>query len=111
MNRTSSIEWPSESNISPSTNVLRNSVKCWTRSTRALPITVSFIKFGLRMGKSDLQGRNSKFLGPDYMEASWSGRRGGSFAEIGLWLILHAKNCLSKLAHKAECANVIPHGM
>ena len=46
-------------------------------------------------------------LGPDYMEAGYPGRRAGSFAEIRIMLILYAKNCLGKRAHKAECAYVI----
>ena len=42
------------------------------------------------------------------MEAGCPGRRAGSFAEIGNRLILYAKNCLGKRAHKPECAYVIP---
>ena len=42
------------------------------------------------------------------MEAGCPGRRAGSFAEIGIRLILYAKNCLGKRAHKAKCAYVIP---
>ena len=42
------------------------------------------------------------------MEAGCPGRRVGSFAEIGIKLILYAKNCLGKRAHKPECAYVIP---
>ena len=41
------------------------------------------------------------------MEAGWSGRLGGSLAEIGIWLILYAKNSLGKRANKAECTYVI----
>ena len=41
------------------------------------------------------------------MEASWPGRRAGSFAEIVVRFILSAENCLGKQAHKAECAYVI----
>ena len=46
-------------------------------------------------------------LGPDYMEAGCPGRPAGSFAEVGIRLILYAKNCLGKRAHKVECAYVI----
>ena len=42
------------------------------------------------------------------MEADCSGRQAGSFAEIRIMLILYAKNCLGKRAHKPECAYVIP---
>ena len=42
------------------------------------------------------------------MEAGCPRRRAGSFAEIGIRLILYAKNCLGKRAHKAECTDVIP---
>ena len=42
------------------------------------------------------------------MEAGWPGRRAGSFAEIGIRLILYVKSCLGKRAHKAECAYVVP---
>ena len=42
------------------------------------------------------------------METGWPGSWGHSFAEIGDWLMLYAKNCLGKQAHKAECAYVIP---
>ena len=38
------------------------------------------------------------------MEAGCPGRRAGSFAEIGNRLILYAKNCLGKRAHKPECS-------
>ena len=37
-------------------------------------------------------------LVPSYTEAGWSGSRAGSFAEIGIRLVLYAKNCLSKRA-------------
>ena len=47
-------------------------------------------------------------LGPDYIEVGCPGRRAGSFAEVGIRLILYAKNCPGKWAHKAECAYVIP---
>ena len=50
---------------------------------------------------------SSYFFGPDYMEAGYPGRRAGSFAEILRMLILYAKNCLGKRAHKVECAYVI----
>ena len=42
------------------------------------------------------------------MEAGCPGRWAGSFAEIGIRLIVYAKNCLGKRAHKTECAYVIP---
>ena len=42
------------------------------------------------------------------MEAGCAGRQAGSFAEIRIRLILYAKNCLGKRAHKPECAYVIP---
>ena len=42
------------------------------------------------------------------MEAGCPGRWAGSFAGIGIRLILYATNCLGKRAHKAECAYVIP---
>ena len=42
------------------------------------------------------------------MEAGCPARRAGSFAEIGIMLILYDKNCLGKRVHKAECAYVIP---
>ena len=42
------------------------------------------------------------------MEAGCPGRQAGSFAEIRIRLILYAKNCLGKRAHKPECACVIP---
>ena len=42
------------------------------------------------------------------MEAGCPGRQAGSYAEIGIRLILYAKNCLGKRAHKAECVYVIP---
>ena len=41
------------------------------------------------------------------MEAGWPGRQAGSFAEIGVRLILYAKNCLGKWAYKAECTYLI----
>ena len=41
------------------------------------------------------------------MEAGWPGRRAGSFAEIGVKLIIHAKNCLCKRAHTVESTLVI----
>ena len=37
------------------------------------------------------------------MEAGKPGRRDGSFAEIRIMLILYAKNCLGKRAHKTQC--------
>ena len=42
------------------------------------------------------------------MEAGYPGRQAGSFAELRIRLILYAKNCLGKRAHKPECASVIP---
>ena len=42
------------------------------------------------------------------MEAGCSDRQAGSFAEIGIRLIVYAKNCLGKWAYKAECTYVIP---
>ena len=42
------------------------------------------------------------------MEAGCPSKQAGSFAEIRIRLILYAKNCLGKLAHKPECAYVIP---
>ena len=42
------------------------------------------------------------------MEAGCPGRQAGSFAEIIIRLILDAKNCLGKRAHKPECTYVIP---
>ena len=42
------------------------------------------------------------------MEAGCPVRWPGSFAEIGIRLILYAKNCLGKRVHKVECAYVIP---
>ena len=42
------------------------------------------------------------------MEAGCPGRQAGSFAEIRSSLILYAKNCLGKPAHKPECAYEIP---
>ena len=42
------------------------------------------------------------------MEAGCPGTQAGSFAEIRIMLILYAKNCLGKRAHKPECAYVIP---
>ena len=41
------------------------------------------------------------------MEVGWLGRRAGSFAEIGVGLILYAKNCLGKRGHRAERAYII----
>ena len=41
------------------------------------------------------------------MEAGCPCRRAGLFAEIGIRLILYAKNCLGKGAHKIQ----FPHGM
>ena len=40
------------------------------------------------------------------MEARWPGRRAGSFVEIGIKLILYAKNCLLKRIHTAESTYV-----
>ena len=45
---------------------------------------------------------------PDYIGAGCPGRWAGSFAEIGIRLILYAKNSLGKRGHKPECAYVIP---
>ena len=45
------------------------------------------------------------------MEAGWPSRRAGLFAEIGITLILYAKNCLGKQAHTAESTYVILVGM
>ena len=42
------------------------------------------------------------------MEAGCPGKQVGSFAEIRVRLVLYAKNCLGKRAHKTECAYVIP---
>ena len=42
------------------------------------------------------------------MEAGWPGIWGGSFAEIRIGLILYARKCFGRWAHKAECAYVIP---
>ena len=42
------------------------------------------------------------------MEGGCPVRRAGSFAEIRIRLILYARNCLGKRAHKTECAYVIP---
>ena len=42
------------------------------------------------------------------MEAGGPGRQAGSFSETGIRLILYAKNCLGKRAHKPECAYIIP---
>ena len=41
------------------------------------------------------------------MEAGCPGRWPGTFAEIRIRLILNAKNCLGKRAHKAECSYVV----
>ena len=41
------------------------------------------------------------------MEAGWPDSWAGSFAEIGIKLILHAKNCLVKRVHTAESTYVI----
>ena len=41
------------------------------------------------------------------MEMGWPSRRAGSFAEIGIKLILYAKNCFGKWAHTAESTYVI----
>ena len=38
------------------------------------------------------------------MEAGWPGWRAGSFAEIGIKLVLYAKNYLGKRAYNAECS-------
>ena len=46
--------------------------------------------------------------GPHYMEAGCHGKQAGSFAEIRIELIIHAKNCLGKWAHKPDCVYVIP---
>ena len=40
------------------------------------------------------------------MEVGCPSRQAGSFAEISIRLILYAKNCLGKRAHKPECAYV-----
>ena len=42
------------------------------------------------------------------MEASCPSRQVGSFAEIGIRLILYAKNCLGKWAYKVACTFIIP---
>ena len=42
------------------------------------------------------------------MEAGCLGRQAGSFAEIGIKLMLYAKNCLGIRACKPGCAYVIP---
>ena len=42
------------------------------------------------------------------MQADWSGRRAGSFAEMGIRLVLFAKKCLGKRAYKVECTYVMP---
>ena len=42
------------------------------------------------------------------MKAGCPGRQAGSFAETRIRLILYAKNCLGKRAHKPDCAYVIP---
>ena len=38
------------------------------------------------------------------MEVCWSRRRAGSFTEIGIRLILFARNCLDERAYKTECS-------
>ena len=42
------------------------------------------------------------------MKTGCPGRQAGSFAEIRIRLILYAKNCLGKRAHKPGCACIIP---
>ena len=49
-----------------------------------------------------------KFLGPDYMEADWPGWKAGSFAAIGIRLVLYSKNFPGQRAYKTECAYVMP---
>ena len=41
------------------------------------------------------------------MEAGCSGGQAGSFAEIGIRLMLYAKNCLGNRAYKVECTYII----
>ena len=49
----------------------------------------------------------TRVFGPDCVEVDWPGRRAGSFAEIGIKLIIYAENCLGKRAHTAESTYVI----
>ena len=42
------------------------------------------------------------------MEDGCPGRWAGSFAEVGIRLIIYPKNCLGKRALKAECSYVVP---
>ena len=42
------------------------------------------------------------------MKAGYPSRWAGSFAEIGIRLIVYAKICLGERVLKAECAYVIP---
>ena len=42
------------------------------------------------------------------MEGGWPSWRAGTFAEIGIRLVLYAKKCLGKRAYKDSCAYIMP---